>query len=477
MNAHCNLPLLLVGVALFCHGNHAQAQPTSVWTSSQATAILSGPGEQFYPVLKLPAGTQLEVHQELPGGWLAIRPPQGCFSLLSATAVETVDYRTGRITRDGAASRVGSALVGDYDAVHVRLQRGELVEVLDPSPDPESHLVRIAPPAGEFRWVHESNVSRQPLATAAAVTESVEVVANPSADTGAAPAIPPVAGEQLAIVAVTTEQVASGDSPSAEGEWRIREGTADPADSAIRGVEPVRYDSPANPTTPIKQESDQLADKQPANTTASTKGVEESPPTAATSSAAPAPATTNPSQLNQSFAAQLDQLEIQISRRVAGPPNLWVFDDLEREAARLASLATTKDEMATIRELGIRMSRFTNIASRHRALPPQQLAVSGSARAGAARSDEVGPIREAPGYDAVGILRPVVSKRPGAPPYALVDERGEVITFVTPGPSVNMQAYLGQRVAVSGARAYLPEYRRRNIQTARVMSMEGTRTR
>ena len=37
-------------------------------------------------------------------------------------------------------------------------------------------------------------------------------------------------------------------------------------------------------------------------------------------------------------------------------------------------------------------------------------------------------------YDAVGVLRPVVSRRPGAPQFALVNAQGQVVTFVTPAP-------------------------------------------
>jgi hypothetical protein len=478
MNTRFLLPLAAATMSL-CLSIPLKAEPTAVWTSTPATAVLSGPGEQYYPVLKLPAGTQLEVHQELPGGWLAIRPPQGCFSLVSATAIESVDYRTGRITRDGAASRVGSALVGDYDAVHVRLHRGELVEVLDPSPDPDTHQVRIAPPAGEFRWVHESNISRTPVAATPADAASASAVDQSG---GASVAVPQASASVSQEIASTDESVATEPATSAQsdppqGEWRIREESTDPPQPASAAVAPVRYDSPSNSsppaTSPVAESTaEKSTENQPAAGLAGDEGTQS---TAAGGTVTSAPA--SQAQLTPTFAAQLDQLEIQISRRVAGPPNLWVFDDLEREAARLASLATTKDEMATIRELGTRMSRFANIAARHRALPPQQLAGGNGAQATSASSDGVGPIPPANGYDAVGILRPVVSKRPGAPPYALVDDRGEVITFVTPSPSVNMQAYLGQRVAVSGSKAYLPEYRRRNIQTARVMPMEGTRTR
>src|SRR5205085_1868707 len=71
-------------------------------------------------------------------------------------------------------------------------------------------------------------------------------------------------------------------------------------------------------------------------------------------------------------------------------------------------------------------------------------------------------------YDAVGILRPVVSRRPGAPQFALVDERGKVLSFVTSTPDLNLQPYLGHRVGVVGNRGYMPEFQRVNVTAARV---------
>jgi hypothetical protein len=71
-------------------------------------------------------------------------------------------------------------------------------------------------------------------------------------------------------------------------------------------------------------------------------------------------------------------------------------------------------------------------------------------------------------YDAVGILRPVVSRRPGAPQFALVDERGQVVSFVTPTPDLNLQPYLGHRVGIVGNRGFIQEFNRSNVTAARV---------
>ena len=71
-------------------------------------------------------------------------------------------------------------------------------------------------------------------------------------------------------------------------------------------------------------------------------------------------------------------------------------------------------------------------------------------------------------YDAVGVLRPVVSRRPGAPQFALVDDHGQVLTFVTPTPDMNLQPYIGKRVGVVGNRGYIAEFNRTHVTAARV---------
>jgi hypothetical protein len=77
-------------------------------------------------------------------------------------------------------------------------------------------------------------------------------------------------------------------------------------------------------------------------------------------------------------------------------------------------------------------------------------------------------VTDAGRYDAVGILRPVVSRRPGAPQFALVDDRGQVISFVTPSPDVNLQPYLGHRVGITGNRGFIPEFNRAHVTAGRV---------
>jgi hypothetical protein len=75
-------------------------------------------------------------------------------------------------------------------------------------------------------------------------------------------------------------------------------------------------------------------------------------------------------------------------------------------------------------------------------------------------------------YDAVGTLKPVVSRREHAPRYALVDDHGDVVTFVTASADMNLQPYVGKRIGVRGSRGFMPEYRRAHVTASRVTPLE-----
>jgi hypothetical protein len=62
--------------------------------------------------------------------------------------------------------------------------------------------------------------------------------------------------------------------------------------------------------------------------------------------------------------------------------------------------------------------------------------------------------------ETTGRLATVVSRRPDAPRWALVDDSNNVLVFVTPQAGVNLAPLVGQQVSVRGARGYMPEYQR-----------------
>jgi hypothetical protein len=153
----------------------------------------------------------------------------------------------------------------------------------------------------------------------------------------------------------------------------------------------------------------------------------------------------------------------------SAPPQLWNTERLQQDTQQLLSKAQSQADRDAIMATMAKIEKFTSLAHKYQ----QGMAKAG---AGAALSNPrnaavaqlgVGPA-DAGRYDAVGILRPVVSKRPGAPQFALVDDHGQVVTFVTPTPDVNLQPYLGRRVGVAGNRGFIPEFNRAHVTAGRV---------
>jgi hypothetical protein len=62
--------------------------------------------------------------------------------------------------------------------------------------------------------------------------------------------------------------------------------------------------------------------------------------------------------------------------------------------------------------------------------------------------------------ESTGRLATVVSRRPDAPRWAIVDENNTVLAFVAPQAGVNLAPLVGQQVSVRGAQGYMPEYKR-----------------
>lgn len=210
---------------------------------------------------------------------------------------------------------------------------------------------------------------------------------------------------------------------------------------------------------------------------------------------------------------------MQLSRVVAEPPANWQIEPLANEAERLLAQSQTIPERAAVQTTLAKIDRFAAIGRRYRFVgagsgDPRTALGSGDPRialgpgdprtatVGAARiignnaptTGQLNPPAAAPGqppitpiagaatgiagpdgqrYDAVGILRPVVSKRPGAPQFALLNDRGQVVSFVTPAPDVNLQPYIGHRVGVTGSRGFIPEFQRAHVTAGRVAPFAG----
>lgn len=76
---------------------------------------------------------------------------------------------------------------------------------------------------------------------------------------------------------------------------------------------------------------------------------------------------------------------------------------------------------------------------------------------------------EATTSDASGWLMPVLGANPTQPQYALTDDSGKIISYVSPAPGMNLELYSKQPVAIYGTRGFYPALSARHISADRVV--------
>jgi uncharacterized protein YgiM (DUF1202 family) len=411
--------------------------------------VRSGPGEQFYPSDTLAESETVEVYREHAGGWLAIRPPKNSFSWVCGRYLKLRDNGLAEVDAQGVDSRIGSRFGNQRNAVQIQLRKGEVVEILGEAEEGGDTWYKIAPPAGEFRWIHATNVKRVAASVTADSDEPAVVVASATnADDSSNPTNQPRTEPIAAPAAVNT-------APPAD-DWRAALGRSTSAAPEIPSLIPA-------PSVPQSQEVVQVPEP-------------PAPPVQPLTTSDPtAPAA-------DELARRLTDIELRLSRMVTAPPDRWNTERLKRDTQELLTQAQTAAERDAVNAMLAKLDQFDVIARRHQPTAGSVGHGAGSEEQGA-MSAHTGPLAATPGftppdtrhptpdtskYDAVGILRPVVSKRPGAPQFALVDDRGQVISFVTPTPDLNLQPYLGHRVGVVGSRGFIPEFQRAHVTAGRV---------
>jgi uncharacterized protein YraI len=163
---HCRIAIFFTLAVLPVLANAASPKfPYKAAVTSDEVYVRSGPGQDYYPTDKLKQGDVVEIYRHDPGGWYAIRPTRGSFSWVSSRMLEPGKDGLATVTTDRVAARVGSRFSDIRDVIQVRLDRGEVVELLSGgrsnAAEPAEPWCKIAPPSGEFRWVYGKYVDSQ----------------------------------------------------------------------------------------------------------------------------------------------------------------------------------------------------------------------------------------------------------------------------------------------------------------------------
>lgn len=437
------LAILVVGS--FMGPTMAASLPVTVEVSAPRTLLRSGPGDDFYPTERIEAGVPLEVWAIDESGYCAVRPPAGSFSWVRASDVVEEDgtsaatpknHFTGVVVTDQAVARVGSAINDLRHVTQVALEAGERVRVVErvriDSGRHAGEWLRIEPPAGEFRWAWGPDLNLP--------SELAPKLEQPSAAVGLA-----AAGEAIEAIrnaqSAVSQAVAVGDEPAA--------GEAPSSLASGGGVTRL------------------LSGWLPRGTNVFDLSTPAATPAVAGAAAVPAD--------------ELADIDLALSLAVAGQSETWNLAGIRDRLRLAATRATSAEERTRAQAIDARLARFEAIQAQQRALEPAAPAEDPSLRIGGMWSSlsALGsrPIRPGvlPGgraadgrtewtppdqIETTGRLATVVSRRPDAPRWALVDGTNNVLVFVTPQPGVNLAPLVGQQVTVRGARGYMPEYKR-----------------
>jgi len=430
------------------------ALPVTARVTASQTLLRAGPGDDFYPTARLGRSTEVEVWAIDPSGYCAVRPLAGSFSWVRAADVTIPEDaprlpgqpdkdRVGVVVIDAAVARIGSQLNDLRHVSQVALEAGERVAVLErvsiPAGRHAGEWLRIKPPAGEFRWAWAADLDLPPALA--------PVADEPPAGAGAglAAAAEAIAAVRDASVAVT--QAVADVEPGVEA------GAADD--------EPGMF---ADPAGVVRLLSGWLP--------RGTNVFDLSSPPAAPAVAGGAAAVP---------ADELADIDLALSLAVAGPSEQWNLSPIRERLRLAATRATSGDERTRAEAIDARLSRFEAIQARQQALVTPAEPADSPLRLGSMWSSlsTLGsrPIRPGvlPGgrpadgrpdwtppdqMETTGRLATVISRRPDAPRWALVDGSNNVLVFVTPRPGVSLAPLVGQQVTVRGARGYMPEYKR-----------------
>jgi hypothetical protein len=364
----------------------------------------------------------VEVYRHEPGGWLAIRPPQGSFSWVSARQANVKDSpQVAEVAVDGAVAWVGSTESGIHQLKwQVRLQREELLEVLGQKSlsvglgfATETHY-QVAPPAGEFRWIHAQHASSPEAVAHRRSSQTIELTEYTSADAPIRRTLPDA-----------TTNSESEVSPSDLGQ-AIDQLQTDLSLMVTDSIE--RWD-----LNRLKARADQLV-----------------------RSAAGTPRARDARAVSQRI------VEFETVRR---------RHESSRERALAQEVAeddTPENEPAGRRGRSPAAPRLLDEA---RVLDDDweadiEAAVGTGVEQAAAETRVAGARFEAEGW-----LMPVHSTKRVAPPFALLDDQGRVQCYVTPVPGLNLRRYSKKYIGLLGERRHVESLRAAHITAERIVKL------
>jgi hypothetical protein len=324
----------------------------------------------------------------------------------------------------------------------VQLKQGEAAELLGvaaaplATDDSKEAWYKIAPPAGEFRWIHKRFVTRNPD----------EIVAK--------------------------DDSAASDQPTPVAAFLPKEPAEKPKSTWDDGFVARK-----------KRPSDSM-------NKSSSNAIVAAP----TPEAIPSPQVESPSSKDDDLLTQIAILDVELSLMVAGDATGWRTDKLKRRGETLLSQSTTNLERGRARLLLNRIEEFHELENRYKninlaaspddlaqgkdAEKPDRLVVDEATELGTGLRERLNQPDAEPAktkFDGTGYLMPVHSKRSDVPPFALVDGTGRIVQYVTPVPGLNLNRYRKLEVGLFGQRGFVPTLQTPHVTAQRIIVLERNR--
>lgn len=190
----------LVLLAVLAGSSPAADGPPDVRTVVAAKArVWCGPSQSdgLYPTNELQPGHRVQVLEELPSGWLAIRPPPGSFSWINSRFVKYIasKYANYVVTHEDypVPVLIGSSIKTERPSkIGVKLPRGAQVRVIGRAmTDEEGTWLPIEPPEKEVRYIRQEDVTKPGAPTRTTAASSGSAAATPAVP------VPPPDGDGL----------------------------------------------------------------------------------------------------------------------------------------------------------------------------------------------------------------------------------------------------------------------------------------
>lgn len=410
----------LVGLTVFLATAIVTADesfPYKVAVTAPNVTVRSGPGAQFYATGEISAGDEVEVYERKGGGWLAIRPPAGSFNWVEASKL--------RMTNDpDVAKAVGNSVVAWV---------GSGVDEVR-----------------EHKW----QVKLEP-------------------------------GESVQLMTRRSMSIFAGDEPRdfyqiapPAGEFRwVQERDIAPLVGRAKGTNSLSEIQLAEYQVPdeVSEESTPAGDGFVAREE-STKEPNTDSPAARVASLAPRKSFSPSENAVADFDSLAKMLDIRLSETVAKEPSQWKLAALRQDAESLLEQSDTTLRRGKARLMLENIKEFERLQLGYAGLADPE---ADARLAEQLEAPDTASLTDSndfdPRFDGRGWLLPVHSTRQASPPYALLDQKGQILTFVSPAPGLNLHRYLRKEVGIFGQRSRAEFLKKPHLTADRIVDMERHR--